>query len=56
MTTKTPGQLAYEQDVIRKPFYHDGTRRRPWEALSEVAQYSWEKNPTPRGEHIAQRS
>lgn len=45
---KTPGQIAYEEDVRRCPLYHDGTPRRSWSSLCEVARWSWERNPTPR--------
>jgi hypothetical protein len=50
---KTPGQIAYEEDVRRKPGYHprvDGTvrPRRTWGELDRVVQQSWELNPTPR--------
>lgn len=44
----TPGQLAYEQDLQRKPTYHDGSTRKQWAELPEYAQWSWERNPTPR--------
>jgi hypothetical protein len=51
--TKTPGQSAYEEDVVRQPRYLprvDGTRlpRRPWDELGAIERWSWEKNPTPR--------
>jgi hypothetical protein len=51
--TKTPGQIAYEQDVVRQPSYLprvDGTRlpRLPWTELGAIERWSWEKNPTPR--------
>ena len=50
---KTPGQIAYEEDVRRKPNYHprvDGTvrPRRTWDELDAVTKRSWEINPTPR--------
>ena len=49
----TPGQKAYEADLIRQPLYLprvDGTRlpRRPWDQLGAMERWSWEKNPTPR--------
>ena len=44
----TPGRMAYEEDVRGKPHYHDGTPRRTWEQLSEIARWSWERNPRPR--------
>ena len=36
------GQAAYEQDLIKRPLYHDGTPRKPWELLNNVAKQSWE--------------
>ena len=43
MTTQpwTPGQAAYEEDVRRKPLYHDGTPRKRWDELDEIIQWSW---------------
>jgi len=37
------GQAAYEADVKRRPFYHDGTKRKAWRDLCDVAKWSWEK-------------
>lgn len=53
MEKKTPGQIAYEADCKLKPYYHprvDGTliKRLPWQSLSAIARWSWERNPTPR--------
>ena len=45
MMAKSAGQIAYEADVARKPRYHDGSSRAPWEKLSEIARWSWERNP-----------
>ena len=50
----SPGQIAYEEDVRRRPHYHprvDGTvvPRLPWTQLGAMEKWSWEKNPTPRG-------
>jgi hypothetical protein len=45
---KTPGQRAYEAELIAWPDYHDGAPRPPWERLNDLARWSWEKNPTPR--------
>lgn len=44
----TKGQVAYEEDLRRKPNYPDGSNRKPWRQLDSVAQQSWERNPTPR--------
>ena len=46
----TPGQLAYEADVRGEPFYHDGTARPGWNLLSDLARWSWDRNPTARGQ------
>lgn len=46
----SPGQVAYEQDVAAHPRYHaNGAVRPTWAQLSEIARWSWERNPTPRG-------
>jgi len=44
---KTPGQLDYEQDVQRKPLYHDGTPRKAWEQLREIVKWTWERRHMP---------
>jgi hypothetical protein len=56
VTVKTPGQIAYEEDVRRRPKHDDGTDRPTWEKLGaeycastgHVIRNSWERNPTPR--------
>lgn len=45
---KTPGQIAYEEDVRLTPTYLDGRPRRAWSQLGEAERWSWERNPTPR--------
>lgn len=45
---KSPGQIAYETECAACPTYHDGSLRRPWSELHEIARRSWEQNPTPR--------
>lgn len=45
---KSPGQIAYEQELQIVPNYHDGTKRPPWSKLCDVAKWSWERNPKPR--------
>ena len=53
---KSAGQIAYGQDVERRPNYEDGTRRPTWEELGNLyeasalaaVRKSWEDNPTPR--------
>lgn len=49
-TEKSPGQLAYEADCRARPSYYDGTRRRRWDQLHEIARQSWEKGPKPAQE------
>jgi hypothetical protein len=39
---------AYETERRVRPFYDDGSPRPPWEKLDYIAQWSWERNPTPR--------
>ena len=52
---KSPGQLAYEDDLRRFPRYsHDGSPRRQWDELPESVQESWHRNPTPRNPAVAQ--
>ena len=46
--TKTPGQLAYEEDVRRCPEYSPGKPRKTWAEIGTIARQSWENNPTPR--------
>ena len=46
--TKTPGQLAYEADLVACPLYHDGTPRKTWDQLDELCRSTWERDPTPR--------
>jgi len=43
------GQQAYEEDVKRFPLYQDGSARKTWRQLDEIEQWSWKRNPTPRG-------
>lgn len=45
---KSPGQLAYEEDVRRRPAYHDGAPRHAWAQLDAIARWSWDRNPTQR--------
>lgn len=47
-STKTPGQIAYEADLLRTPLYPDGGKRRLWEDLIDMARQSWERNPTTK--------
>lgn len=42
------GKEAYDLDVEARPLYHDGTPRKSWDQLSDVARWSWNRNPTPR--------
>jgi hypothetical protein len=44
----TAGQIAYEEDVRRKPTYHTGEKRKSWHELDKPEQMTWERNPTSR--------
>ena len=48
--SKSPGQIAYEEDVRLNPFYDVSHRykRVSWRELDELARISWERDPTPR--------
>jgi len=46
--TKTPGQHAYEAELVTFPTYENGTARKAWEDLPDYAKQSWEKKPAPR--------
>jgi hypothetical protein len=46
--SKTPGQLAYEEDVRRCQNYPSGKPRAAWDAIGSVEQQTWEQNPTAR--------
>jgi hypothetical protein len=50
---QTPGELAYIEDVRRRPTYDKGAPRPTWTALDAVTQWSWEREPTPRGWDVA---
>lgn len=41
-------RAAYAEDCRRRPLYHDGQQRRPWEALGQPERGTWRRNPTPR--------
>ena len=43
-----PACIAYELDCAITPTYHDGTRRRRWDALDEPERGTWRRNPTAR--------
>lgn len=45
---RSAGQRAYEAELEAVPNYPDGTPRRGWHEIDDVARLSWEKNPTPR--------
>ena len=42
------GKEAYEVELKARPNYETGSPRPTWDKLSEIAKYSWNKNPTPR--------
>lgn len=48
MHDKSPGQLAYEEDVRRRPRYPDGKPRDTWDQIDPIARWSWNRNPTQR--------
>lgn len=48
MCRTTPGQQAYEKDLMQRPCYPNGQPRSAWSDLCAIAQWSWERNPTPR--------
>lgn len=37
------GKAAYEADCLRRPVYHDGSPRKSWDNLPEIAKWSWER-------------
>ncbi len=43
--------MAYEADMKARPNYHDGTPRKTWDQLCEVAQWSWNR-PEARQERV----
>lgn len=45
---KSPGQIAYEEDLRRKPLYHHGAPRAGWDDLDVAARWSWERSPVAR--------
>lgn len=45
---KTPGQIAYEEDLYKRPTYADGSPRKSWKNMDEISRSSWERNPKPR--------
>lgn len=44
---KAPGQVDYEADLKRRPNYHDGSPRKSWDELDDIARWSWEKGAHP---------
>lgn len=45
---KSPGQIAFENDVAMMPTYDDGSARHKWSEIGDMARLSWERNPSPR--------
>lgn len=39
------GKQAYEADLAARPLYHDGTKRKAWDDLGTVEQWSWNRLP-----------
>ena len=50
---QTPGEIAYIEDVRRRPTYDKGAPRPTWAQLDTHAKWSWEREPTPRGWDVA---
>lgn len=48
MADYTAARAAYQEDVKRKPHYHDGAPRPAWDQLPAWARWTWARNPTPR--------
>ena len=40
------GRTLYDRDVARRPNYHDGTPRKQWDELSDIARWSWNRPQT----------
>lgn len=63
MSAPAIGRAAYESDVAARPTYQDGTPRKTWDQLDNVARYSWEREPralplyptVSREEYLARR-
>lgn len=47
MNTEAEARRDYERDVAARPLYHDGTPRRPWHQLCDLARQSWLRKPRP---------
>lgn len=41
MRIQSKSRRAYEADVEKRPTYQNGDRRKSWDELSSVAQWSW---------------
>ena len=41
----TRGQTLYAENCRQRPIYHDGTPRKTWEQLGDLARWSWERVP-----------
>jgi len=46
ITARDIGRADYEDDVTLTPRYHDGSPRKTWEELSEIARWSWSRPRT----------
>lgn len=49
-TDMSEAKSAYEEDVRRRPTYHDGKPRRAWEELSIGSRWLWRVKLTPQPE------
>lgn len=45
---QTLGEIAYNEDVRRRPTYDHGKPRLKWAHLADWMKRSWEDKPTPR--------
>lgn len=46
------GQLSYEFSRAKTPTYHDGTPRKAWRELCQVAQWSWARDGRRGFNHV----
>lgn len=43
MSAKSPGQIAYEADLEKRPVYHSGEVRPSWDQLPAYARENWDR-------------
>ena len=57
MTTKTPGQIAYEADVLKRPYNPNmAYPRRKWQRLNEMERGCWEATGQSKARHADQNA